>query len=72
MRVRDDQKGPWHEVVDGTASRLEAASAFGFSITFNAEGSAALAKMMRKMALVLDAHVKSHPSDYGANDEKQR
>jgi hypothetical protein len=60
------ERREWSEVVEPLAARFEVAAKFGQSAVWNATGSAAMAKLMRNMARIIDDEIMArraaHPS----------
>ena len=53
-----EAQGPWSTIVDPIAARYEVAAFIGGTTVYNAEGSAAMAKILRRMALIIDTEIK--------------
>jgi hypothetical protein len=47
----------WHNIIDPIAAKFEVAAALGLEVHYNAEGSKALANLLRKMARIIDDEI---------------
>lgn len=55
--------GAWLELMQPHIRRFEVAAKFGGSATYNSTGSAAMAKLIRKMATIIDKEIDRRGQD---------
>lgn len=49
----------WREIIDPIAARFEIGAAFNMDVTHNPKGSAAIAKLIREMARIIDDEIEA-------------